>query len=155
MAPLHGIKVLDLSLLLPGPLATQMGEAGAAAEIALEGHVAAAPTLTLAQVMACFKALVEGRGPSRKRPLLADLLRRTTPVEAKYVIKIMGGDLRIGLQEGQLEDALAVCLEARSLSEAGRRLFSASRTRRTTANDADRLRKYLARFGLAWQDLGS
>jgi transcriptional regulatory protein RtcR len=32
-------------------------------------------------------------------------------------------------------------------------LFSASRVRRTTANDADRLRKYLARFGLAWQDL--
>jgi transcriptional regulatory protein RtcR len=55
----------------------------------------------------------------------------------------------------QLEDALAACLEARSLSEAGRMLFSASRTRRTTANDADRLRKYLARFGLSWQDLGS
>jgi transcriptional regulatory protein RtcR len=53
----------------------------------------------------------------------------------------------------QLEDALAVCLEARSLSEAGRALFSASRTRRATANDADRLRKYLARFDLAWQDL--
>jgi transcriptional regulatory protein RtcR len=55
----------------------------------------------------------------------------------------------------QLEDVLAACLEARSLSEAGRTLFSASRTRRTTANDADRLRKYLARFGLSWQDLGS
>ncbi len=54
----------------------------------------------------------------------------------------------------QLEDALVVCREARSLSEAGRRLFAASRTRRTTANDADRLRKYLARFGLSWQDLG-
>ena len=50
---------------------------------------------------------------------------------------------------------LAVCLEARSLSEAGRRLFSASRTRRTTANDADRLRKYLARFGLSRPDLDS
>ena len=58
-------------------------------------------------------------------------------------------------EQTQLEDALAACLEARSLSEAGRRLFSASRTRRTTANDADRLRKYLARFGLSWQDLGS
>jgi transcriptional regulatory protein RtcR len=50
----------------------------------------------------------------------------------------------------QLEDVLAVCLEARSLSEAGRVLFSASRARRTTANDAGRLRKYLARHGLAW-----
>ena len=53
----------------------------------------------------------------------------------------------------QLADALAACLDARSLSEAGRMLFFASRARRTTANDADRLRKYLARFGLAWQDL--
>src|SRR5262245_12260237 len=56
-------------------------------------------------------------------------------------------------EKTQLEDALAVCRESRSLSEAGRRLFSASRTRRTTSNDADRLRKYLARFGLSWQDL--
>src|SRR2546426_533858 len=65
-----------------GPLATQMGEAGAAAEIALAGHAAAEPTLTLQEVMDCFEALVLARGPSRKRPLLADLLRRTTPVEA-------------------------------------------------------------------------
>jgi transcriptional regulatory protein RtcR len=53
----------------------------------------------------------------------------------------------------QLEDVLRVCREARTLSEAGRRLFSVSRARRTTANDADRLRKYLARFGLSWRDL--
>src|SRR5262249_59937194 len=63
--------------------------------------------VALAGVMECFTALVEARGPTRKRPLLAELLRRATPVEAKYIIKIMGGDLRIGLQEGQLEDALA------------------------------------------------
>jgi transcriptional regulatory protein RtcR len=50
----------------------------------------------------------------------------------------------------QLEDVLAVCRGSRSLSEAGRRLFSASRARRRTTNDADRLRKYLARFGLEW-----
>jgi DNA ligase-1 len=102
--------VCELSGMPPeafGALATQRGEAGEAAEIALAGHVAAAPTLTLDDVMACFAALVEARGPTRKRPLLAELLRRATPVEAKFIIKIMGGDLRIGLQEGQLEDALA------------------------------------------------
>jgi transcriptional regulatory protein RtcR len=43
---------------------------------------------------------------------------------------------------------------SRSLSEAGRTLFAASRTRRTSANDADRLRKYLARFGLDWSGVG-
>lgn len=50
----------------------------------------------------------------------------------------------------QLETVVQACLEARSLSEAGRTLFAASRLRRTSTNDADRLRKYLARFGLNW-----
>lgn len=50
----------------------------------------------------------------------------------------------------QLADVLSVCRTSRSLSEAGRELFAASRTRRTSVNDADRLRKYLARFGLDW-----
>jgi len=41
----------------------------------------------------------------------------------------------------------------KTLSEAGRRLFGVSRTRKTSPNDADRLRKYLGRFGLNWDDL--
>lgn len=50
----------------------------------------------------------------------------------------------------QLAETIRTCRSSRSLSEAGRTLFAASRTRRTSANDADRLRKYLARFGLDW-----
>jgi len=50
----------------------------------------------------------------------------------------------------QLAETIRVCRLSRSLSEAGRTLFAASRARRSTANDADRLRKYLARFGLDW-----
>jgi transcriptional regulatory protein RtcR len=50
----------------------------------------------------------------------------------------------------QLAETVRVCRTSRSLSEAGRTLFAASRARRSTANDADRLRKYLARFGLDW-----
>jgi transcriptional regulatory protein RtcR len=50
----------------------------------------------------------------------------------------------------QLAETIRVCRTSRSLSEAGRTLFTASRARRSTANDADRLRKYLARFGLDW-----
>ncbi|MDR1534971.1 MAG: RNA repair transcriptional activator RtcR [Planctomycetota bacterium] len=53
----------------------------------------------------------------------------------------------------QLEKVVEACLGAGSLSEAGRRLFCRSRLRRKTPNDADRLRKYLARFGLTWQDI--
>ncbi|NML08514.1 RNA repair transcriptional activator RtcR [Sphingomonas sp. G-3-2-10] len=51
----------------------------------------------------------------------------------------------------QLDYVVATCRASRSLSEAGRRLFAASRSRRASANDADRLRKYLARFDLSWQ----
>ena len=51
----------------------------------------------------------------------------------------------------QLEEVVRVCRTARSLSEAGRVLVAASRATRATTNDADRLRKYLARYGLTLQ----
>jgi transcriptional regulatory protein RtcR len=53
----------------------------------------------------------------------------------------------------QLATVLRVCGRSRSLSEAGRTLFAVSRTRKSSTNDADRLRKYLVRFGLAWNDV--
>jgi transcriptional regulatory protein RtcR len=54
----------------------------------------------------------------------------------------------------QLAEVVRICRASRSLSEAGRTLFAASLTRRTSANDADRLRKYLQRFGLDWGSVG-
>lgn len=48
----------------------------------------------------------------------------------------------------QLREVLKTCRKAKSLSEAGRMLFAASRKRRSSTNDADRLRKYLTRFDL-------
>jgi transcriptional regulatory protein RtcR len=53
----------------------------------------------------------------------------------------------------QLEDVLHACRSATSLSSAGRLLFDRSRERKRSANDADRLRKYLARFDLDWSGL--
>ena len=53
----------------------------------------------------------------------------------------------------QLEAVLRVCRESPSLSDAGRRLFDRSRTQRSVVNDADRLRKYLLKFGLKWDDV--
>jgi len=48
---------------------------------------------------------------------------------------------------------VSVCRQSRSLSEAGRILFAASRERKTSGNDADRLRKHLARHGLSFDAL--
>lgn len=53
----------------------------------------------------------------------------------------------------QLADVLAVCATARSLSDAGRVLFAQSRATKASTNDADRLRKYLARFALTFADV--
>lgn len=53
----------------------------------------------------------------------------------------------------QLAEVVRICRESRSLSDAGRSVFTASRKQRSSTNDADRLRKYLARFGLAWTDV--
>jgi transcriptional regulatory protein RtcR len=51
----------------------------------------------------------------------------------------------------QLQAVLQACHPCRSLSDAGRLLYGVSRTQRSVVNDADRLRKYLARFGLTWE----
>ncbi|MEO3992155.1 RNA repair transcriptional activator RtcR [Pseudocitrobacter cyperus] len=53
----------------------------------------------------------------------------------------------------QLETVLDVCRTSASLSEAGRMLFAVSRQKKANPNDADRLRKYLARFGLSWESI--
>ena len=53
----------------------------------------------------------------------------------------------------QLADVLEVCSQAPTLSAAGRELFAESRKKKARPNDADRLRKYLARFDLSWSDL--
>ncbi len=51
----------------------------------------------------------------------------------------------------QLEHVIAICRQAKSLSAAGRQLFDVSRQGKASVNDADRLRKDLARFGLTWE----
>lgn len=53
----------------------------------------------------------------------------------------------------QLEAVVRVCRSSRTLSDAGRKLFDVSREQRTVVNDADRLRKYLGRFGLTFEGI--
>jgi transcriptional regulatory protein RtcR len=53
----------------------------------------------------------------------------------------------------QLEFVVKTCRESKTLSDAGRKLFAVSRTNRSKMNDADRLKKYLKRFNLSWEQL--
>lgn len=50
-----------------------------------------------------------------------------------------------------LEGVVRMCRESRSLSEAGRRLFAVSRTKKRNADDASRLYNYLKKYGLDWK----
>ncbi|MBM7117759.1 RNA repair transcriptional activator RtcR [Archangium primigenium] len=75
---------------------------------------------------------------------------------ADVVAEVLGAERAEALDRfdrAQLAEVLAVCREARSLSDAGRLLFAQSRAQKKSVNDADRLRKYLARFDLSWADL--
>jgi transcriptional regulatory protein RtcR len=53
----------------------------------------------------------------------------------------------------QLEPVLSLCLRSRSCADAGRALYAESRKKKASSNDADRLAKYLRKFGLKWADL--
>ena len=54
-----------------------------------------------------FRQIAAVRGPSAKAAVVRNLLSSVSPLEAKYIIKIMTGDLRIGLKESLVEEAIA------------------------------------------------
>ena len=63
--------------------------------------------LRILEVAETFEHIATARGPAAKAALVRDLLGRATPLEAKYIVKIMTGDLRIGLKESLVEEAIA------------------------------------------------
>ena len=76
--------------------------------LAAAGHappLQVSPSLT--EVAATYAAIEEASGPARKAALLGTLLERSDPLTAKYIVKVLGGELRIGLREGLVEAAIA------------------------------------------------
>jgi DNA ligase-1 len=83
----------------------QHGDLGAVAATVLPDR--ADSQLTLLSVEATFREIANARGPSAKSAIARNLLLTATPLEAKYIVKIMTGDLRIGLKESLVEEAIA------------------------------------------------
>jgi DNA ligase-1 len=90
------------------PLYVQLGDAGEAAHEAVKAaqHFHE-PTISLAETESIIARLSETRGIKNKTGFLVAVLSHATPLEAKYLIKLLAGDLRIGLREGLVEDAIA------------------------------------------------
>jgi DNA ligase-1 len=86
------------------------GDLGAAAFELLEpmsqnrdmGH-----PVTLNEVAEAFSAIADARTTSARTALVEGLLRRATPLEAKYLLKLMLGDMRIGVKQSLVEEAIA------------------------------------------------
>ena len=66
---------------------------------------------SLEQVAETYAAIEAASGPARKAALLGSLLERCDPLTARYVVRILSGELRIGLREGLVEAAIARAFE--------------------------------------------
>jgi DNA ligase-1 len=75
------------------------------------GHAPSGSSPTLAEVAATFAAIESASGPNRKAGLLATLLARCDPQTARGVVRVISGELRIGLREGLVEAAIARAFE--------------------------------------------
>ena len=95
----------------------RLGDPGElAAEIVQEAARNIQPTITLVETESLITRLSETRGTRNKTALLTVFLAKASPLEAKYLIKLLAGDLRIGLREGLVEDAVARAFD-QSLSD--------------------------------------
>jgi DNA ligase-1 len=86
------------------------GDLGAAAHDLWPGDFTGS-ILILPDVAKLLDDIADARGPAAKLERVVDLLRQCSALEAKYVVKIMSGDLRIGMRESLVEEAIALAYD--------------------------------------------
>jgi len=91
-------------------ISSSHGDAGKTALEALEGRTVPEP-FTLSQSREFFESLQKSRGPLSKAEILQSRLAKISAREGQYVVKILTGDLRIGLREGLVEEAIAAAFD--------------------------------------------
>ncbi len=84
----------------------KLGDLGAVAEAVLSEKERRDGRPRPSNIQLIFREIAAARGPAAKGILVRKLLSEVSPLEAKYIIKIMTGDLRIGLKESLVEEAI-------------------------------------------------
>jgi DNA ligase-1 len=85
------------------------GDMGAAAfDLLVASSAEKKPELTLVDVADAFAAMAVAKTTAIRAALVEEMLRRATPLEAKYLLKLMLGDMRIGVKQSLVEEAIAV-----------------------------------------------
>jgi DNA ligase-1 len=91
----------------------QHGDLGAAAyDLLVAAKAGGGDGLTLADVADAFAAMAVAKTTAIRAALVEGLLRRASPLEAKYLLKLMLGDMRIGVKQSLVEEAIAVSSDA-------------------------------------------
>jgi DNA ligase-1 len=92
------------------PILRHHGDIGAGAEEILQAQQTPSP-LTLTDIAAVYDSLGRQRGPAAKQALFEQTLRHLSALEAKYFTKLCTSELRIGLKESLVEEAIAQCYD--------------------------------------------
>lgn len=100
------IRIIGTRAASMGEVYRKHGDLGGMTEELLAGKPSG-PELSLRELQEALEELSRRRGPLQKLPVLEELLRRADPLEAKYIVKIITGDMRIGLRENLVEEAIA------------------------------------------------
>jgi DNA ligase-1 len=89
------------------------GDMGAAAfDLLTAAGAEGTADLTLAEIAAGFAGMAVAKTTAIRAALVEGMLRRATPLEAKYLLKLMLGDMRIGVKQSLVEEAIAVAAGA-------------------------------------------
>jgi DNA ligase-1 len=91
-------------------IASRHGDAGKTAFEVLDGRTAPQP-FSMLQSAEFFHNLHRARGPLAKAKLLEARFSTLSAREGQYLVKILTGDLRIGLREGLVEEAIATAFD--------------------------------------------
>ena len=102
-----GAEVAQISESELGDAYRRFGDLGDALESVLSEHGRAVAGISLTELAKAFHEMALTRGPAAKAELIRPIFARASPAEAKYIVKIMLGDLRIGLRESLVEEAIA------------------------------------------------
>jgi DNA ligase-1 len=114
------------------------GDLGAAAEELLQTASVASKGLSLTDIAARLDSLATARSQVAKSAQVVDVLRSLSPLEAKYLIKLMTGDMRTGVKQSLVEEAIAAATarEVSAVRHAGMLLGDLARVLDLARGDA-------------------
>jgi len=78
----------------------------------LRQHRPAGEPITLQDLDAAFSSMAGASGSRARAAALRDLLARASPDAARYIAKLISGEMRIGLREGLVEEAIGAAFGA-------------------------------------------